>query len=72
MRKSKEQLLYERDTGKWWLPRRKYQLVGWLSSRFQQPRRYFEKMTKERLYAIYYNERRKWDDRVGEGRKGFA
>ena len=33
----------------------KFQLVNWASKRFNKPKSHFKKMSKSRLYAIYYN-----------------
>ena len=33
----------------------KYQLVNWASVRFCRSKSYFNKMSKPKLYAIYYN-----------------
>ena len=37
-----------------WVPRYKWELVEWLSKRYPEDRKRFERMEKRRLYAIYF------------------
>ena len=45
----------------YWIPKSKFQLSAWLSDYYKEPMVKFERMRKDRLYAIFHKTRRKID-----------
>ena len=45
-----------------WIPRWKWQLVDWLTRHFDEPACKFERIKKNRLYAMYIKIRRGYEE----------
>lgn len=43
----------------YWIPSKKYQLEAWLAQRFPADAKAFKRMSKSKLYAIYFSTRDK-------------
>jgi len=48
----------------YWIPKHKYQLETWLAQRFPADAKAFKRMSKSKLYAIYFSIR----DKLEKGR----
>jgi hypothetical protein len=49
-----------------WIPKHKYQLENWLAQRFPADAKAFKRMSKSKLYAIYFSTRDKTERAVSK------
>ena len=58
-----------REMSDFWIPQWKYQLVDWLARHFNTNASKFERIKKNRLYAMYIKIRRGYEELDGGNRR---